>query len=33
MPLRGNYLVAIYTRGGKSTDYRVARICRQVKAL
>ena len=30
---RGNYLVAIYTRGGKSTDYRVARICRQVKAL
>ena len=30
---RGNYLVAIYTRGGKSTDYKVARICRQVKAL
>lgn len=30
---RGNYLVAIYTRGGKSTDYKVTRICRQVKVL
>ena len=30
---RGNYLVAIYTRCGKSTDYKATRICRQVKAL
>ena len=30
---RGNYLIAIYTRSGKGTDYKTIRICRQVKAL
>ena len=30
---RGNYLVSIYTRGGKTTDYKTTRICRQVKAI
>ena len=29
---RGNYLIAIYTRSGKGTDYKTIRICRQVKA-
>ena len=30
---RGNYLIAIYTRSGKGTDYKTIRICRQAKAL
>lgn len=29
---RGNYFVAVYTRAGKSTDYKAIRVCRQVKA-
>ena len=30
---RGNYLISVYTRGGKTTDYKTTRICRQVKAI
>ena len=30
---RGNYLIAVYTRSGKGTDYKTIRICRQAKAL
>ena len=30
---RGKYLVAVYTRSGKGTDYKVVRTCRQMKAL
>ena len=30
---RGTYLIAIYTRSGKGTEYKTIRICRQVKAL
>jgi hypothetical protein len=30
---RDNYLIAIYTRSGKGTDYKAICICRQVKAL
>ena len=29
---RGSYFVAVYTRAGESTDYKVVRACRQVKA-
>ena len=29
----GTYLIALYTRSGKGTDYKTIRICRQVKAL